>query len=222
MKALLLGKNNEWGRAAAEFLRGCGWEVTAFLGERGQALPAAAQEWTGDWIFSYLCSWVVPEAVLKRANAGTLNFHPGPPEYPGTGCYNFALYDEVKEYGVTCHYMVREVDAGKIVQVVRFPVVEEDTVRSLQKKSVAALESVLNDVVATLGCGDPLPESSEVWQRKAYKRVELEALCEINPRMSVEEIKRRVRATRFPPFPGPRLSLAGFQFVLDEKEGEGS
>ena len=51
-----------------------------------------------------------------------INFHPGSPEYPGTGCTNFAIYNKEKEYGVTCHYMKTSVDSEILSQVKRFPI----------------------------------------------------------------------------------------------------
>jgi len=46
-----------------------------------------------DMIIAYITGWIVPNPVLQNTIKWNLNFHPGPPEYPGTGCFNFAIYD---------------------------------------------------------------------------------------------------------------------------------
>ena len=64
----------------------------------------------------------------KKSKTAAINFHPASPEYPGTGCNNFALYENAGEYGVTCHYMAPKADTGKIIKVKRFPVFANDDV----------------------------------------------------------------------------------------------
>ena len=70
---------------------------------------------------SYLI-WVVPEWLLRKAKIAAINFHPASPDYPGIGCRNFALYENAKEYGVTCHHMSATIDTGSIIEIKRFPI----------------------------------------------------------------------------------------------------
>ena len=37
--------------------------------------------------------------TLKKAK-NAINFHPAPPKYPGSGCYNFAIYNKDKKIGM--------------------------------------------------------------------------------------------------------------------------
>ncbi len=66
------------------------------------------------YIISFVSPWIIPENLLNSAQKAAINFHPGPPDYPGTGCYNFALYEGTKKYGVTAHHMEKKVDTGNI------------------------------------------------------------------------------------------------------------
>ena len=59
---------------------------------------------------------------LKYKKINSFNFHPGPPEYPGFGCYNFALLDKVSQYGSTVHIINDKFDNGKILNVSKFRV----------------------------------------------------------------------------------------------------
>ena len=38
------------------------------------------------------------------------------PKYPGSGCINWALYDNAEDFGVTAHLMTK-VDDGPIIKV---------------------------------------------------------------------------------------------------------
>ena len=49
-----------------------------------------------------------------------INFHPGPPNYRGIGCLNFALLSNEKYYGVTAHIINEKIDNGKILSFKKF------------------------------------------------------------------------------------------------------
>ena len=72
-----------------------------------------------------LIAFVTPEIVsahvLAKLGYGAINFHPGPPDYPGWAPSHFALYERATEFGATVHVMVEQVDAGPIIDVARFP-----------------------------------------------------------------------------------------------------
>lgn len=188
--------------------------VVVCQGDWGDAIPEAMQWWQGDYIFSYLCRWVVPVQILQNAREMALNFHPAPPEYPGVGCLNFALYEESPVYGVTCHHMAETVDSGTIVSVRRFPVFATDGVDSLLKKTHAHLQVLFYDIMDCILEEKPLPCSMEHWSKKLHSRKELDALAMVTPMMSEEEIHRRIRATAFGQW-HPSVSLHGHKFVLE-------
>jgi hypothetical protein len=51
--------------------------------------------------------------MIGRAAIAAVNFHPGPPNYRGTGCVNFALYDGADAYGCTSHLLAPEIEKRK-------------------------------------------------------------------------------------------------------------
>lgn len=173
---------------------------------RGDALPVV--EGACDVLVSYLCPKVLPASLLSMARRDAINFHPGPPEYPGIGCTNFAVYDEAREYGVTCHRMAPRVDSGPIVRVDRFPVYAADTVLSLTRRCYVHIARLFYEAMDDLLAGRPLPASSETWKRAAYTRAEFNGLFRLTPGMSEREIRRRVRATTFPGHPAASFGEA--------------
>ena len=110
MKVLFLSKKNDiHSEKALAHLNQLGWDVSSYFGDWGDNIPTSLLNWQGDLIVSYLSRWIVPQSLLSRAKVGAINFHPAPPEYPGIGCINFALYNNEGTFGVTCHHMLVEV-----------------------------------------------------------------------------------------------------------------
>lgn len=217
---LFLGKErDEHVAAALEFCQSNFTDVTAHLGKWGDPLPEAVGGWDGDYIISYLSRWVVPEHLLNRATFAAINFHPASPEYPGIGCNNFALYEEAREYGVTCHHMTSHVDTGAIIAVERFPVFASDNVATLLSRTYAYQLVLFYEVVSSILEGKKLPESEERWARRPFTRREFNELGRITPDMTKEEIAKRIRATTFGRW-RPALELQGFVFELrSEQDG---
>lgn len=209
-------KNDEYVGKALRFCERNFSEVTAHLGDWGEAFPADLAEWEGDYIFSYLSRWVIPKSLLDRVKKAAVNFHPASPDYPGIGCNNFALYEEAKEYGVTCHVMANPVDTGKIVAVKRFPVFETDDVATLLERTYDFQLALFYEIVSLILLDKELPVSEEKWTRKAFTRKELNELGKIKAEMSREEISKRIRATSFGKWK-PTIELQDFTFELKTK-----
>jgi methionyl-tRNA formyltransferase len=181
------------------------------LGRWGEPLPEAARTWKGDYIISYLSRWVLPSEVLLGAAKAAVNFHPASPEYPGIGCTNFALYENATEYGATCHHMAAQVDTGGIIAVRRFPVLPEDDVASLLKRTYENQIALFMEIAPLMAQGKTLPTSTEQWSRRPFTRREFNELFKIRTDMDKEEIARRVRAVSYRSFQ-PYIELQGFRF----------
>ena len=195
-----------------EYLRRYTDKVTIFEGAAGEPFPHEAFNGSPDIVISYLSSMVIPGEVLNRTKLWNINFHPGPPEYPGIGCFNFAIYNNEKTYGVTAHLMEKRVDTGRILSVRRFKLLESDSVYDLSKKTYSEIFSVFCDVMNTVLEKRKLPYCDETWKRKPYKRNELDALCKIDTNMPKEEIARRIKASTYPNMPGAYVNLNGYKF----------
>jgi methionyl-tRNA formyltransferase len=213
---LLFGKSTDPYAERAIALAGRHARLTARVGTRHDPLPADVGEWSGGYIVSYLSPWIVPPTLLARASIAALNFHPGPPEYPGIGCTNFALYAGARTYGVTCHHMAPSVDSGAIVAVRRFPIEPADTVLSLTQRCHAAIADLFADVLGVIARGEPLPSSGDRWTRRPFRRAELDALCRLSPDMPDDELRRRIRATTYPNMPGPYVEVDGARVPVTE------
>ena len=82
---------------------------------------------------------IVSKSVLATLGYGAINFHPGPPDYPGWAPAHFALYERATEFGATVHNMVERVDAGPIIEVAHFPIPADIAVLGLEGLAYAHL-----------------------------------------------------------------------------------
>src|SRR5580698_5731926 len=216
MKILFLGKKDDsHGLRARDFCQRVLGETASYFSVWGDVLPEDVRRWRGDLIIGYLGRWIVPAEVAGHATHGAINFHAGPPEYPGIGCQNFALYDGAREYGIVCHHMSPDVDTGQIIAVSRFPMFEADDVSSLLVRSYDYMLTLFHDVMSTFAATGKFPTSQESWKRKAFTRKELNDLSVIPLDASREEIARRRRALTFGAF-APYVELRGVRFYPKE------
>lgn len=207
-------KNNIYCERAVELVSTVFSDCQILLGGRGEGMPDDVGWWKGDYILSYLSPWILPESLLCRAEKAAINFHPGPPEYPGIGCTNFAVYNGESRFGITCHHMLPKVDTGRIISVRRFPIYDRDSIWTLTQRCYTSIEATFQEIVAIIAEGSSLPTSSEEWTRRPYKRKELDELCRITSNMPVEEVRRRIRAVSYPNAPGAFTEVGGYRFVI--------
>lgn len=210
--ALFAKKNKPDAAEVIKYLKKHFMDVSVFLGLRGDDFPRKAFDEHYDIVISYLSPWIIPAGVLHKTSKWNMNFHPGPPEYPGIGCFNFAIYNNETVYGVTAHLMNERVDTGKIIAVERFALLESDGVYSLSIKSYAYMLSLFFRIVDYVLEHRAIPESEEQWGRKPYTRKELEELCRITSDMAEDEVKRRIRATDYPGMPTAYIETFGTRF----------
>ena len=209
---LLITRNTVWCDYAVELARlAFGDNLEVARGEAGEPFPERLKGRQYPALFSFLSLWVVPDSVLARSEVA-INFHSGPREYPGVGCYNFALYEETREYGAVCHHMVREVDAGPIIVERRFPIRDEESVESLKFRTMIELMPIFHEIVTLVAGEKSLPRANVNWSRPAFTRKQLDELGTVTPDMPNDELHRRLRAMTYPGYPGLRVRIGDVEF----------
>ena len=129
---------------------------------------------------------------FQRTQKAAINFHPASSDYPGTGCYNFALYEKSPDYGATCHHMKPEVDAGDIIAVKRFPIYNNDKIETVIERTYDYLVVLFYEIMDEILKGNELPTSKETWKKKATTRKDLNELATITPDMSHTKLKKEL------------------------------
>ena len=213
MKITLFTKRNKiTTNEVIQHLEQCSNELIVYEGTVGDDFPEEANNSSPDILISYISPWIIPKKVLNNTKLYNINFHPGGPDYPGIGCFNFAIYNNEPTYAVTSHVMEEKVDIGKIISVKRFELLESDTVYSLSIKSYENMLSLFNEVMDYIIKNKRLPICEQRWERKPYTRKELEELCVVTPDMTRKEIEKRIKSTTYPGMPGAYIELFGKRF----------
>lgn len=145
-------------------------------------------------VISFGSGVVVPPDVLSTLGPA-YNFHPGPPNYRGLFPSVYALYENAAQFGVTCHEMSAEIDAGPIVAVTRFAIpahFHREHLDALTYQEMLAMVGQLADLL-----GDttkPLPHVNETWSGPLRRKADFDALCKLPPDADEAEFNRRYRA----------------------------
>lgn len=190
-------------------------EIVSVRGNVGDKMDEDLHWYQPEYIISFISPWIIPASVLKSAKKASINFHPGSPNYPGTGCYNFALYECSKQYGVTVHHMEEKVDTGNIIMTSYFDISRFETVETLKLKSMNHLLYCFEKIISCILSDISLPTSNEKWQRKPFTRKEMYGLFEIDPqRHDKNEIERRIKAAAYPENTGAFVTIGDYKFYF--------
>lgn len=176
-------------------------------------------------LIGFVTPVIVPKPILDQIGYGAVNFHPGPPSYPGWAPAHFALYDQAGEFGATVHLMVEKIDAGPIIDLALFPIPPDTTVFSLEGMAYARLAFLFWRMARELACSPTLPAALPVeWGRRKYSRSNYLSMCEIPLDISEHELNRRMRVfggNYFGVMPTVKLHGIEFRAVLPDIAAEG-
>ena len=215
--ALILKENKNHNSKVIRFLKSKKIKLDIFVGKIGDKLPLKLKKKKYDIIISYLSPWILTNNILNKTKLYNINFHPGPPNYPGIGCYNFAIYNQEKFYGVTAHIMNSKVDTGKILGVKKFKINKHITLEKLINLSYLKMYELFKYIVNKTLTNELFPSSNISWKRKPYKRTDLENLCLIKKNYKKNEILKRIRSTYYPGYPGPYFIINDRKFEYNPK-----
>lgn len=145
-------------------------------------------------ILAFSTNVIVPAEILQRVDYNAINFHPGPPEYPGYRPTGFALYQGARHYGVTAHYMTDRVDEGPIVGAERFDVSSDawliDVVKEAYQRLARLTLSLLPQLIQV---NRSLDRQQEQWATQKTTKAQYEGMRRITPDIGEEELKLRFR-----------------------------
>ncbi len=173
-----------------------------------------------DLVISYLHRRKIRPALIEAPRIGCFNFHPAPlPEMRGVGGYNFAILENLRQYGVSVHWVTTEIDAGDLVEVRRFAICpEQETAWSLERRAQAELFDLFQDFMGRIQSGVSVPRTPQ-GPGRYISRAEMLAAMRVDPADPPELVDRKARAFWFPPHGGAYIEIQGRRFTLAPELG---
>ena len=152
-----------------------------------------------DLIISYRSYFILSQTLINNSKLA-INFHPGPPEYRGIGCTNFALLNNENKFGVTCHLIDKKIDSGKILKVKYFQIKNKNNLKEVLEMTHKAMfnlaNSVLNNISSKNYINNCIKQSKKHnWSKKYFRQSELEELYRLKIDYSKKYFDRVLRAT---------------------------
>jgi methionyl-tRNA formyltransferase len=177
-----------------------------------------------DLIISYGFKDLIKEPLINVPRIGCINFHPAPlPDWRGMGgVFNFALYEQVDEWGVSAHFVDNSFDTGDLIKVNNFKInSDEETVYSLSKKShkelIKLFYEVMNIIISYKDKPHHIPRKKQVGGRYVSKS-DFNILRKINRDDTTDIIDRKIKAFFHPPQHGAFIELNNKEYSLINNE----
>ena len=173
-----------------------------------------------DYIFCFRSYYILKKNILNKVNNAAINFHPGPPEYRGTGCVNYALYKNSKFYGCTAHLINEKVDKGKIIDVKKFNISKKNSISEVLIKTYEVMTNLAISTIKNIKKNPDyiknqiLKNKSIKWSNKIKTIKDLNDFYQININIKKNNFLNRIRATDTPKF-RPYIILHGKKFILE-------
>ena len=160
-----------------------------------------------DLIVTCAYGQILPEEILHFPKYGCINVHASLlPKLRGGAPIHHAIIDGYKETGITIMYMSKKMDQGDILTQVKTPILDDDTLGSLQYKLSEMAKDLLKSTISLLIEDKIIPlKQNEAEATYGYNISREEERIDFTK--SIEEVDRQVRGLN--PVPGAYTTLNG-------------
>ena len=155
---------------------------------------------------------ILPQKVLDIPSLGCINIHASVlPAYRGSAPYQWAVLDGLKETGVTAMYLVREMDAGDIIDVAKTPIGENETAGELLDRLAVLGADLLSRTLTRLQNG-PVDHVAQDASRVSFAPMLDKTMCPIDWTKTAQQVHNQVRGLH--PWPVATMELNGKKFKV--------
>jgi len=148
---------------------------------------------------------ILPQAVLTMPRLGAINLHASIlPAHRGAAPVLYSILAGDHETGVTIFQIVRELDAGDMLGLVKTDILPTETCGELTARLAVLAVPLLDQVLSELEAGTARPVPQDHARATFAPRLAKE-VGRIDWRRSAVEIERHIRAMQ--PWPGPQSTL---------------
>ena len=170
-----------------------------------------------DYVISYLCPFKIDAKFLKKTKFYNINFHPGPPKYPGFGCYNYAIFNQDKQYSCVAHLMNNKIDNGIIFHEEKFILKKKISLEDLIKQSNKVLCKLALDVLQKISSNKLQIKKIANWSKQKYTKNFLNnKISTLNFKVNQKLFNRFLRATINLKLGYPLVKINGHKFRYEK------
>ena len=164
---------------------------------------------------------ILPQKVLDIPTHGCINIHASVlPRYRGSAPYQWAVLDGLTETGVSAMYLVREMDAGDIIEVSKTPIGENETAGELLDRLAVLGADLLSKTLTRFTQGD-VPAEPQDPALVSYAPMLDKTMCPIDWNKTAQQVHNHVRGLH--PWPVAITEIQGTKFKIHETRlAEGS
>jgi methionyl-tRNA formyltransferase len=147
--------------------------------------------WMG---FSAGNSIILEQDILAGPRHGFINFHAAPlPRFRGSAAPAFAIMEDHREFGVTFHKLVEELDAGPIIATRTFEICDVSTSKEVDAQCISVgitcFEEMLSDFMKL-----NFSEQPNCPDRPPYRRGDMEKYRKVDLNWPIDRVWKHVRA----------------------------
>jgi len=156
---------------------------------------------------------ILPQRVLDIPTCGCVNIHASLlPQYRGSAPYQWAVLDGCKETGVSAQHMVREMDAGDVIDVEKTPIGENETAGELLDRLAVLGANLLSRVLTRVRSGDKCKGCPQCPEDVSFAPMLDKSMCPIDWNKTAQQVHNHVRGLH--PWPVATMELKGQKFKV--------
>ena len=155
---------------------------------------------------------ILPQSVLDIPKLGCINIHASLlPAYRGSAPYQWAVLDGRKETGVTAMYLVREMDAGDIIDATKTAIDPDETAGELLDRLAVLGAELLRETLVKIENGEvsATPQDPAL---VSYAPMLDKTMCPIDWTKTAQQVHDHVRGLH--PWPVATAVLGGTHFKI--------
>jgi methionyl-tRNA formyltransferase len=169
-----------------------------------------------DFSISYGFMERISPILINANKIGCVNFHPAPlPEWRGMGgVFNFAIFEKVKEWGVTSHFIDEDFDTGDIIYSKRYKIDPTTiTLNTLIKQSHDELFLLFKKTIDLILSNSIISRTPQL-KGRYISRKEFNKLRKINLNESSTIIDNKIKSFWCPPHHGAYIMINNKEYSL--------
>ena len=156
---------------------------------------------------------ILPQRVLDIPTCGCVNIHASLlPQYRGSAPYQWAVLDGCRETGVSAQHMVREMDAGDVIDVEKTCIGENETAGELLDRLAVLGANLLSRVLTRVRSGDKCKGCPQCPENVTFAPMLDKSMCPIDWTQTACQVHNHVRGLH--PWPVATMELKGQKFKV--------